>query len=847
MAATKYQLAANLAKSTLASNLSSGGTTISLAPGTGALFPSPGANQYFTLTLKDAATGTFTEIVWCTARTTDTLTVIRAQEGTTARAWLAGDQANNLWTAGSFQNLTQPTDLQQQAPNYALTTGDNTLVATLSVVPAAYVAGLTLRLTKNANPNTTAVTLNVNSLGAKSVVHTDGTALASGDLPGNSTFIVVYDGTKFVLQGLSTAAGISTSQLQQQAGNYAPDTGSANSLVVTLNPVPANLAFLVGVPIRIKKSAAANTGGCTLAVNGLAATVMKYADGSTLKAGDLPANGVFEAVYDGTQFVLQGPTGAAQTDNLAAGAIQQQAGNFAVDTGTANALVVTLSPVPASLASILGSPIRIQKGAAANTSTCTLAVNGLTATAIKYADGTSLKASDLPANGVLEVSYDGTQFILLSVSGSSQVGSLAASAIQLQTGNYAVDSGSANALAVTLSPVPANLAALVGTPIRIKKSGSANTGSCTLAVNGFTATAVKYADGTSLKAGDLPASGAIEVVYDGTQFVLLSVTGATQVGGLAGAAIQAQAGNYALTTGDNTLVATLSPVPGAYAAGLTLRLTKNANANSTAVTLNVNSLGAKNVVHSDGSALAAGDLPANSTFVVVYDGTSFVLQGLSAVAGVTETQLQQQAGNYAVDTGSALNAITITLDPVPTLTELIGAPIRVKKSANSNSGACTLNVNSLGAIEIKYADGASMRSADLYSNSLFTVIYNGTVFVLQSITGTRQIVNLLGDRAITDNGFLRIGSLLLQWGLTLPFSTADGVQTINFNTAYTVKCYGVSLVGINPSGGTALSFDTFPEAVDFSSSTASFTALMQATDGSATNTQKAVAWFAWGD
>ena len=96
-------LSANNANTTLAAGISSSTTTIILATGTGALFPSPGTNQYFPLTLNDALTGLVYEICWCTSRTGDNLTVLRGQEGTTARAWLLGDYAYNANTAGNIQ------------------------------------------------------------------------------------------------------------------------------------------------------------------------------------------------------------------------------------------------------------------------------------------------------------------------------------------------------------------------------------------------------------------------------------------------------------------------------------------------------------------------------------------------------------------------------------------------------------------------------------------------------------------------------------------------------------------------------------------------------------------------
>lgn len=100
-------LFANRANSTLAGSISNVAVTANLSSGTGALFPNPGAGQYFIMTFADAATGLLREIVHVTARAIDTITIVRAQEGTTALAWTAGDLASNLHTAGAMQALAQ--------------------------------------------------------------------------------------------------------------------------------------------------------------------------------------------------------------------------------------------------------------------------------------------------------------------------------------------------------------------------------------------------------------------------------------------------------------------------------------------------------------------------------------------------------------------------------------------------------------------------------------------------------------------------------------------------------------------------------------------------------------------
>ena len=82
------QVFSNNAKSTLASAITNTQTTITVAPGTGSQFPNPTTGQQFKITLISATSSSVYEICNCTARTTDTLTVIRGQEGTTAQPFL---------------------------------------------------------------------------------------------------------------------------------------------------------------------------------------------------------------------------------------------------------------------------------------------------------------------------------------------------------------------------------------------------------------------------------------------------------------------------------------------------------------------------------------------------------------------------------------------------------------------------------------------------------------------------------------------------------------------------------------------------------------------------------------
>ncbi|UOF82003.1 tail fiber [Caudoviricetes sp.] len=85
-----YMLFANNAATTLASSLSNSATSMSVA--SSSAFPSPTSPQYFYCTLIDAATNSVIEIVKVTAVSGTTWTIVRAQDGTTANSYIAGDK-----------------------------------------------------------------------------------------------------------------------------------------------------------------------------------------------------------------------------------------------------------------------------------------------------------------------------------------------------------------------------------------------------------------------------------------------------------------------------------------------------------------------------------------------------------------------------------------------------------------------------------------------------------------------------------------------------------------------------------------------------------------------------------
>ena len=103
--------------------------------------------------------------------------------------------------------------------------------------------------------------------------------------------------------------------------------------------------------------------------------------------------------------------------------------------------------------------------------------------------------------------------------------------------------------------------------------------------------------------------------------------------------------------GADTITASVTGLA-AYATGQTFRLV-SAGANTGAVTLNINALGAKAVTKTGTTALAAGDIPSGAVVEVVYDGTQFQMLGLAPTGSPTFTgtvTIGASAANQTIST-----------------------------------------------------------------------------------------------------------------------------------------------------------------------------------------------------
>jgi len=170
----------------------------------------------------------------------------------------------------------------------------------------------------------------------------------------------------------------------------------------------------------------------------------------------------------------------------------------------------------------------------------------------------------------------------------------------------------------------------------------------------------------------------------------------------------AQVQNSSLTflssvAGTNTIVGTLTPAITAYQAGQMFSFI-SAGANTGAVTLNVNGVGAKSITKAGSTALAAGDITANTIIIVQYDGTEFQLVAPAALSGLG-TMAFQSSSSVSI-TGGSISGVSFTGN--------------ITGNASGSSGSCTGNA----------------ATATLSTDSTNALGYNQT---WQNVTGSRVL------------------------------------------------------------------------------------------------------------
>ena len=288
-------LLANNAYTTAGVGCLSGDLTITVA--SSSLFPAvtTASTNWFYACLQDTLANL--EIVKVTNITGLVWTITRAQGGTTARAFAAGTVVELRVTAETINEVATAnvtTSLQNSTLMYltAVAGTVNAITATASAPFTVYAAGQTFRFIA-AGANTSAVTININAVGAIAITKTGTTPLIAGDIPAGAIVVVIYDGTRFQLQ-----AGLTAGQLAVPGpiGGTTPSTGAFTTLTSTggaINGTVGATTPAAGAFTTLSATGAA-TMGAGLAVTGTltANTIGAFTLAGTVAGGGNQLNNV---------------------------------------------------------------------------------------------------------------------------------------------------------------------------------------------------------------------------------------------------------------------------------------------------------------------------------------------------------------------------------------------------------------------------------------------------------------------------------------------------------------------------------------------------------------------------
>ena len=147
----------------------------------------------------------------------------------TANIPLGGFRITGLGAAVATTDAVQYGQLQSNSFNNLTVSGVDVLTANSNPALTAYTAGNAFYFVVGST-NTGAMTINIDSLGAKDIRRAGSTALAAGDLVAGQTALIVYNGTNFQLLNGNSFTNLRVSGTLTGAGSSFTSIGYSGAL-----------------------------------------------------------------------------------------------------------------------------------------------------------------------------------------------------------------------------------------------------------------------------------------------------------------------------------------------------------------------------------------------------------------------------------------------------------------------------------------------------------------------------------------------------------------------------------------------------------------------------------------
>lgn len=249
--------------------------------------------------------------------------------------------------------------------------------------------------------------------------------------------------------------------------------------------------------------------------------------------------------------------------------------------------------------------------------------------------------------------------------------------------------------------------------------------------------------------------------------------------------LQSGATIIATVTGTDTLTGSLTPAITAYATGNLFSFVA-ATTNTGAVTINLNSLGAKSITKQGTTALVAGDITSGRVQLIEYDGTRFQLLNPSSSTG----------------TGVAVFATSPTLSSPTFTTPVLGTP------SSGNLTSCTADgTDAVGFRNIPQNAQTGSYTMVLADSGKHIYHASGAGAATYTIPAASSVAYPIGT-AIT---FINLSATSISIAITtdtmyLSNAGTTGTRTLaQYGSATAIKVSGLSATGIWMISGSGLS------------------------------------------
>lgn len=181
-------------------------------------------------------------------------------------------------------------------------------------------------------------------------------------------------------------------------------------------------------------------------------------------------------------------------------------------------------------------------------------------------------------------------------------------------------------------------------------------------------------------------------------------------------------------------------------------------------------------IASDGQTTASGNLPMGG-FIHTNVGNATVRTNYTSAGQVQDGTLTYLTSVAGTNTITAVGAVGMTAYATGQKFTFV--------SAGANTGAATININSIGAKALTKNGATALSAGDIASGSAVEVVYDGTQFQVVSSLPSAASGDVVGPASATDNAVARFnsttGKLIQNSVVTIADTTGDvsGVGTLN--------------------------------------------------------------------